>query len=145
MNIHQKIFSTLLTVFAVSFCSLPAISDEGHPHKEEKASAERHGHQAPHGGKMATVGAYHAEVVVEAGIVIKVFLYDSGDTPVPVKGVSGQIHLTYPDNHRETLELAPASDQSHFSAQMIDPGHHNFNAVLSLVIDGQRQNVRLNL
>ena len=122
-----------------------ALSDEGHPHKELKPSGETDEHQALHGGTMATLGSYHVEVVVDAGSIVKVFLYDSGDKPVPVKGINGQIHLTFSDNHRETLELVPAADQVYLSARIKDQGHANFKAVLSLVINGQRQNVRLNL
>jgi hypothetical protein len=121
-----------------------AFPDEGHPHKELKPSGDSHKHQAPHGGTMATLGSYHVEVVVEAGVV-KVFLSDDEDKPVPVKGISGQIHLTYPDNHRESLELVMAADQTHLSARIGEQGHQNFKAVLSLLINGQRHNIRINL
>lgn len=94
---------------------------------------------------MATVGSYHVEVVVEAGSVIKVFLYEGEEKPVPVKGIRGQIYLTFPDNHRETLELIPAADGTYFSARIKDQGHTNFKVVLRLMIDGQRQNIRLSL
>jgi nitrogen fixation protein FixH len=122
-----------------------AFSNEGHPHKEPKPSSELHEHQAPHSGKMAALGSYYVEMVVEAGSIVKVFVYDSEDKPVPVKGISGQIHITFPDNHRETLGLEPATDQSYLSAHMKDQGHPSFKAVLSLIINGQRHNIRLNL
>lgn len=46
--------------------------------------------------------------------------------------MGGQIHLTFPDDHRETLELTPAADQTYFEARMKDQGHPSFKAVLSL-------------
>ena len=144
MITQKKIISLLMAVLLVGVYAVPVFSDEGHGHKEKEPS-NQHGHQAPHGGKMATLGSHHAEVVVEDGNIIKIFLYDEKDQPASVKDVRGQIHLTFPDNHRETLELEPSANQTHLEARLKDQGHSNFKAVLSLVIDGQRQNIRLNL
>jgi len=94
---------------------------------------------------MVTVGSHHIEVVVEGGGVIKIFLYDGEDRPVAVRDVRGQIHITFPDNHRETLELVPSADQTHLTARLKNQDHPRFKAVLSLVINGQRQNIRLNM
>ena len=141
---QKKIISLLMAVLFVGVYAVPVLSDEGHGHKE-KESSNQHGHQAPHGGKMVTVGSHHAEVVVENGTIIKIFLYDGKDQPVPIKNVSGQIHLTFPDNHRETLELEPSANQTHLEVRLKDKSLSSFKAVLSLVIDGQRQNVRLRL
>jgi len=143
MVTRKGIVSLLLAVSIVSVYAVPARSDEGHGHKEKESSSP-HGHQAPHGGKMATLGSHHVEVVVEDG-TIKLFLYNDEKEPVSVKEVSGQVHLTFPDQHRETLELEPSVNQTHLEARLKDPGHPNFKAVLSLVIDGKRQNLRLNL
>lgn len=144
----QVKFRTILYLFLglVVILIYPSLawSDEGHPHKQTESSSKPHEHPAPHGGKIATLGSHYVEVV-EAGNMIKIFLYDSEDKPVAVKGIRGEIHLTFPDNHRETLELVPAADQTHLSAIMRDQGHPNFKAILSLVINGQRQNIRLNL
>lgn len=145
MGTLQKIASVFLAVMVMAIYAASALSDEGRPHKGPESSGKPHEHQAPHGGKMAAMGSHHLEVVVETGAVIKVFLYDSEDHPVVVKGVTGQIHLTFPDNHREVIELAPSADHAYLSARMKDQGHQNFKAVLSMVINGQRQNVRLNL
>ena len=144
MITYKKIVSLFVAVLIFGTYSLPVLSDEGHGHKETESSGQ-HEHQAPHGGTMATVGSHHVEVVVAAGSVIKIFLYDEKDNPLPVEGVSGQIHLTFPDKHRETLELEASANQTHLEARLKDQGHPNFKAVLSLVIDGQRQNIRLNL
>ena len=138
------IVTLVLIGFVAIFYTQPAWSDEGHGHKEEKSSPAEHGHQAPHGGTMATVGLHHVEVVVEDG-TIKLFLYNNENQPVSVKEVSGQVHITFPDKHRETLELEPSADQTHLSARLKDQSHSNFKAVLSLVINGKRQNSRLKL
>ena len=143
MVTRKGIVSLLLAVSIVAVYAVPALPDEGHGHKE-KESSKPHGHQAPHGGKMATVGSHHVEVVVEE-VSIKLFLYNDEDQPVSVKEVSGQVHLTFPDQHRETLELEPSADQTHLFANRQDQGHPDFKVVLSLVIDGERQNIRLNL
>lgn len=135
--------SLLIAVLFVGVYSAPVLSDEGHGHKEKESSSP-HGHQAPHGGKMATVGSHYVEVVVEDEM-IKLFLYNDEDQPVSVKEVSGQVHLTFPDKHKETIEIAPSTDETHLFAKLQDPGHSNFKAVLSLVIDGKQQNVRMNL
>ena len=141
----NKILVTLVLVGSVAIFYTPlAGADEGHGHTEKKSSSVEQGHQAPHGGKMATVGSHHAEVVVEDG-TFKLFLYNDENQPVSVKEVSGQVHLTFPDKHRETLELVLSEDQIFLLAPMKDQGHSNIKAVLSLVIDGKRQNVRLNL
>ena len=139
----KGIISLLIAVLLVGVYSVPVLSDEGHGH-QEKESSNPHGHQAPHGGKMATLGSHHVEVVVEDG-TIKLFLYNDENQPVSVKEVSGQVHLTFPDKHRETLELEPSVNQAYLEARLKDPGHPDFKAVLSLMIDGKRQNVRLNL
>ena len=142
--IEQTASCLLLGLLAIVLPSGLAYSDEGHPHKESGASGEKHEHRAPHGGRMVTIGSHHTEEVVESGGVIKVFLYDSDDRSVAVKGISGQIHLTFPDNHRETLELIPSADHTDLSARMKDQDHPSFKAVLSLVIDRQRKSIRLN-
>ena len=139
-----RIVSLLLVVSMFCVYAPAVLSDEGHAHKEQESSGQ-HGHQALHGGKMVTMGSHHVEVVVENDNIIKIFLYDGKDQPVPVKEVSGEIHLTFPDNHRETLELEPSANQTHLEARLKDKSHPNFKAVLSLVIDGQRQNIRLKL
>ena len=145
MGTLQKAASVFLAVMVMATYVTYALSDEGKPHKGPESSGKPHEHRAPHDGKMAAMGSHHVEVVVETGSVIKVFLYDSEDRPVLVKGVSGQFHLTFPDNHRETLELVPSADYVYLSAKMKDQSHQNFKAILSMVINGQRQNVRLNL
>lgn len=142
----KNLLSHLLMILVIlTLSGTPSNADEGHPHKGPASSSKPHEHRAPHGGKMATVGSYHVEVVVEAGSVIKVFLYDGEEKPVPVKEISGQIHLIFSDNHRETQELVPVVDQTYLIARIKDQGHANFKAVLSLMIDGQRQNIRLSL
>ena len=141
MITQKRMMSLLMAVLFAGVYAVLAFSDEGHAKKEPEPSG-RHGHQPPHGGKMATMGSHHVEVVVDKGSAIKIFLYDEKDNPVQVEGVSGQLHLTFPDKHRETLELAPSADQTHLSAGLKDQSHQNFKAVLSLVIDGKRQNVR---
>ena len=143
MVTRKGIVSLFLAVSIVGAYVVPALSDEGHGHKE-KESSNQSGLQAPHGGKMSTVGSHHVEVVVEGG-TIKLFLYNEENQPVSVKEVSGQVHITFPDKHRETLELAPSGDQAFLSALMKDRAHSNFKAVLSLVINGKRQNIRLKM
>ena len=144
MITKKRMLSLLMAVMLAGVYAVPAFSDEGHAKKEPESSGQ-HGHQPPHGGTMATVGSHHVEVVVAKGSAIKIFLYDEKDNPVQVEGMSGQIHVTFPDKHKETLELEPSDDQTHLFANLQDQGHRNFKAVLSLVIDGKRQNVRLSL
>jgi len=144
MNRVKKILAVSVIMLMLMPYATLSRADEGHPHQKQETSG-KHEHQALHGGKMVTVGSHHIEVVVEGGGVIKIFLYDGEDRPVAVRDVRGQIHITFPDNHRETLELVPSADQTHLTARLKNQDHPRFKAVLSLVINGQRQNIRLNM
>lgn len=117
-------------------------ADEGRPHPE-KAPAP-HEHRAPHGGTMAEIGAYHIEVLVEVGDLIKIFVYDKANQSLPVKTASGEIHLTYPDNRREDLTLTRGADETFLTARAKTVAK-GAKAVVSLVIGGERYNARITL
>lgn len=133
---------TILVVLGLS--AFPAWADAGHPHDAPKVS-KPHAHEAPHGGKMLSAGKHHVEVLVEKGEIIKVYFYDNQNHPLSTEGISGKIHLTLSDKHRESLELQPAADQSYLVARMTETLDPRSKAVLSLLIDGRRQNIRFKL
>ena len=64
MSTLQKIFLVLWMALVLGPYATPAWSDEGHPHKGSESKGEQHEQQAPHGGKMATAGSNHVNVVL---------------------------------------------------------------------------------
>ena len=99
---------------------------------------EKHGHEAPHGGVVATVGDYHFElVVVDTSNTVLVYLLDSKEETVPTKGITGNVTFLFPDKTKEKVDLMVHED--YFMAAVDSSKIGEFTAVVVLKIKGGNQ------
>ena len=102
---------------------------------------EKHGHEAPHGGIVATAGDYHFElVVVDSSESVRIYLLDSNEKTLPTKGVTGKVTFLFPDKSKKKADLMVHDE---FFMTMLDAEKMaEFTAVVALKIKGKSQTGR---
>jgi len=99
---------------------------------------EKHGHEAPHGGIVTTVGNYHLEmVVVDTSKAVQIYLLDSKEKTMPTNGITGNVTFLFPDKTKEKVDLMVHED--YFMAAMDSSKLDEFTAVVVLKIKGKSQ------
>ncbi len=99
---------------------------------------EKHGHEAPHGGMVATVGDYHFElVVVDTSKAVQIYLLDNKEKTMPTKGITGSATFLFPDKTKEKIDLMVHED--HFTAVIDSSKIEEFTVVVALKIKGKSQ------
>lgn len=105
------------------------------------AAAAVHAHTSPHGGEVTGVGGHHVEFKADSTGAIHVWLLDgkeqtvvppTGATVTLMGGAAGQVTLP--------LEVDQAS--KHLSAKFDAAKFPSFQAVVSMMIESKRQNLR---
>ena len=139
---RSRISVALYVVASFLWIVQPAISHEGEKEKgsEEKkedkpeAAQETHGHKAPHGGIVITVGKYHYEMVVEPKAV-SVYLLDDKEQTLSISEVTGNAIIQIPGEKPQTVKLTASRD--HLNANVDLESIEKFVALVSLKIDGK--------
>ena len=97
---------------------------------------EKHGHEAPHGGIVATAGEYHFElVVVDTSESVRIYLLDSNEKTLPTKGVTGNVTFLFPDKSKKKVDLMVHDE--YFMAALDAEKMEEFTAVATLKIKGK--------
>jgi|SRR6185436_1366282 len=94
-----------------------------------------HVHVAPHGGKIAHLGALHLEMRVEESRV-RIWLLDRQMKTVAPKGQSLQVTISPKDRSKQVLSLVPEGD--HFAAPADLVGLPTLQVTAALKAKGKR-------
>jgi hypothetical protein len=94
-----------------------------------------HVHVAPHGGKIAHLGALHLEMRVEESRV-RIWLLDQQLKAVPPKSLSLQVTISPKDRPKQVLSLVPEGD--HFAARAELVGLPTLQVTAALTTRGKR-------
>lgn len=138
----------LLIVFgiwiALGFWIALSSADAGHSGPEKKApmKKEEHAHRGPHGGEMVHSGGYEIEFAVQEGNTILVCLADNDLKPVSFQEKEGNAFLQFSDNTKKETPLKAGKEPSCLEGAVNLKGVGSFKAIVSLVLDGKRQNLR---
>ena len=107
--------TTAITLGRLAIAVLVFFSGRG-----QVSAQQEHGHEAPHGGQVRTMGDNHVEFLVIEGMDNKahiiIYLLDKSLKPVPVDKVEGVVYLTLPDKSKQTLKLVATTE-------MLKSGH----------------------
>lgn len=119
-------------------------ADAGHSGPEKKApeKKEKHAHLGPHGGDTVHSGEYEVEFALPGGNTILVCLADKDLKPVPFQEKEGKVLLQFSDNTKKEVPLRSSKEASCLEGAVDLKGAGNFKGVVSLVLDGKRQNLR---
>ncbi|WP_051719176.1 heavy metal-binding domain-containing protein [Hymenobacter sp. IS2118] len=135
-------FSLILAAAMVATASFAAQAQ--HSHKPgaaahgHKAAGETHAHKSPHGGVVRTAGAYHLELVQQAGEV-HVYLLDGKEATMATAGTTGSVMMLTTAGKTSTVALTPAGD--HLVAQ-VPAGTTVRTAIVSLKASGKSLSAR---
>jgi hypothetical protein len=114
--------TTALTVASLIFTGLAFFSGRG------QTWAQEHGHEAPHGGEVRTMGDHHVEFLVIDGennkghIVVYLLNADLNPVAVDKNKIEGVVYLTLPDKSKRTLKLT-VSTEEHGTPHTGEAGH----------------------
>lgn len=119
-------------------------ADAGHSGPEKKApmKKEEHAHRGPHGGETVHSGGYEVELAVQGSDGILVCLADKNLKPVAFQQKEGKVLLQFSDNTKKEVPLRSSKEASCLEGAVDLKGAGNFKGVVSLVLDGKRQNLR---
>ncbi|MFY9268979.1 MAG: hypothetical protein WAO55_04430 [Candidatus Manganitrophaceae bacterium] len=119
-------------------------ADAGHSGPEKKApmKKEEHAHRGPHGGETVHGGGYEVELAVRGSDGILVCLADKDLKPVSFQQKEGKVLLQFSDNSKKDVPLQPGKESSCLEGAVDLKGINSFKAIVSLVLDGKRQNLR---
>ena len=138
----MKFSQILLAAALVATASFSAQAQ--HSHKPgaaahgHKAAGETHAHQSPHGGVVRTAGAYHLELVQQAGEV-HVYLLDGKEATMATTGTTGSVMLLTTAGKTSTATLTASGD--HLVAQ-VPAGVTVRTAIVSLKAKGKSLSAR---
>ncbi|SDY84316.1 heavy metal-binding domain-containing protein [Hymenobacter psychrophilus] len=138
----MKIYQILLAAALVATASFSAQAQ--HSHKPgaaahgHKAAGETHAHQSPHGGVVRTAGAYHLELVQQAGEV-HVYLLDANEATMAPTGTTGSVMLLTTAGKTSTAAFKLTGD--HLVAQ-VPAGTTVRTAIVSLKAQGKSLSAR---
>lgn len=135
-------FSLIIAAALVAAASFSAQAQHSHkpgtaPHGH-KAAGETHAHKSPHGGVVRTAGAYHIELVQQAGAV-HVYLLDGNEATVATTGTTGSVMLLSTAGKTSTATLTRTGD--HLMAQ-VPAGTTVRTAIVSLKASGKSLSAR---
>lgn len=98
-------FSRAIGMVALLLLAGTAVAQQnGRKHADKPA----HAHQAPHGGIVKSAGDYHIELV-DQGNKLRVYLLDTRERAISLKGVSGLAIFRNGDVTTGTHRLSPSS------------------------------------
>lgn len=119
-------------------------ADAGHsgPEKEAPMKKEEHAHRGPHGGETVHSGGYEVELAVRGRDGILVCLADKDLKPVAFQQKEGKVLLQLSDKIKKDVPLQPSKESSCLEGAVDLKGISRFKAIVSLVLDGKRQNLR---
>lgn len=118
-------------------------ADAGHSGTEKTPmKKEKHAHLGPHGGEMVHSGGYEVELAVQEGNTILVCLANKDLKPVSFQEKEGKVFLQFPDNTKKEVPLRSSKEPSCLEGAVDLKGAGSFKAIVSLVLDGKRQNLR---
>lgn len=101
------------------------------------AAAFAHGPSTgPHGGPMADVGAYHAELVVQ-GNDVALYLTDGLDKPVDITGTKAEATILA-NKQTQKVALEPAGANALKGQAKLSDSHDGVKIVTTLTIPGQK-------
>lgn len=109
-------------------------------HAQAKAEAG-HSHAAPHGGEVMGVGSHHVEFKADSSGAIQVWLLDGKEKPVDPPA-DGSVTLMGSGDNQVTLPLAIDKVSQRLHAKFDAKKFATFQAVVSMTIEGKRQNLR---
>jgi hypothetical protein len=101
--------------------------------KRTHAELPAHTHQAPHGGTVKSAGDYHIELVEESG-KFRVYLLDSRERAIRLKGITGMAIFRNGDVTTGTQRLTPVGD-SHFEIPL--KGQPFSAIIINFKVNGQ--------
>lgn len=91
--------------------------------------------RGPNGGQKVDIGSNHAELVAE-GNILRLFLFDGADQPIPTAGVTAQV-VILAGGRQATIALAPTG--ANVLAGTGDfVAARGMRAVVTLTLPGQR-------
>lgn len=118
-------------------------ADAGHSGPEKAPmKKEKHAHLGPHGGEMVHSGGYEVEMAVRGSDGILVCLADKDLKPVSFQQKEGKVLLQFSDNIKKDVPLQPSKESSCLEGAVDLKGVGTFKAIVSLVLNGKRQNLR---
>ncbi|NVO86275.1 heavy metal-binding domain-containing protein [Hymenobacter terrestris] len=133
MKVPQILLIAAAIVATASFSAQAQHSHKPAAAHGHKAAGETHAHQSPHGGVVRTAGAYHLELVQQAGEV-HVYLLDANEATMAPTATTGTVMLLTTAGKTSTAALAPAGD--HLVAQ-VPAGITVRTAIVSLKAKGK--------
>lgn len=135
----------LLIGVALSTFSSWASADEGkeHGHSESEKEKTPHGHRAPHGGLVSHAGKYDAELLIKDKERVLICLTLDGK-PMPAADKEAKLFVQFPDNRNQSVPLTPVVFENApcLEGQVGIKEAGPFKAIVSLTLDGKRQNLR---
>lgn len=137
----KRLRGLLLALTAI--VALPTVvrAGESMPHGAGHQPGE-HSHLSPHGGQVVSAGKYHFELVVHEG-EMHLYPFSEDMTPLPIKGIIGNIEILVPGQVNRRAELKPGSDA--LEATLDLAGVPKFIAAVTLVIDGKALTPRFSI
>ena len=105
------------------------------------AAPEDHAHDAPHGGKVATIGDKHLELTIAPDGHIDVFILDANTKPISSKNAQGKVKLTLADGIKE-FPLTYDAQSDHLTAMAPKMTAPRLVALVDLTIDGKPYSAR---
>lgn len=132
------------TWIALGFWFSLSWADAGHsgPEKRAPMKKEEHAHRGAHGGETVHSGGYEVELAVRGNDGILVCLADKDLKPVSFQQKEGKAMLQFSDNSKKDVPLQPSKESSCLEGAVDLKGTNSFKAIVSLVLDGKRQNLR---
>ncbi|RFP64004.1 hypothetical protein D0N36_16310 [Hymenobacter lapidiphilus] len=136
----MKISQILLAAALVATASFSAQAQHSHQPAAHgnRAAGETHAHQSPHGGVVRTAGAYHLELVQQAGEV-HVYLLDANEATMAPTGTTGSVMLLTTAGKTSTVALKQTGD--HLVAR-VPAGITVRTAIISLKAKGKSLSAR---
>lgn len=106
-----------------------------------EAQGGGHAHAAPHGGEVSAAGSHHVEFKADSTGTIQVWLLDGKEKTV-APPADGRVTLMAGSENQVTLPLQVDKAAQRLTAKFDPRKFTSFTAVVSLPIDGKRQNIR---
>ena len=136
---RKQLMKVLATATTLVFGLLPAAA--AHAQASPEGGQGGHIDTAPHGGTVIGIGNHHVEFKADSTGTILVWLLDGKErTVTPPAG--GTVTLIGGGTNQVTLPLAVEASAQRLTAKFDAPRFPTFQAVVSLTIEGKRQNLR---
>lgn len=133
---------TFVSAAVIAASVVFGLSSVSAAHAQAKpAAAAEHAHSSPHGGEVTGFGAHHVEFKADSTGAIHVWLLDGKEqTVAPPSGAT--VTLMGRAGSQVTLPLEVDQTSKHLIAKFDAAKFPTFQAVVSMMIEGKRQNLR---